>query len=116
MASLNFIEHTLQPRSHLVKREFSACVVLPYVSQVSERISQILRRFDVKVYHKPFFKLSNIFTLPKDPIVFDERCSVVYRIPRIVPESTSDKRETASKQESDSIEQPFDFCSLPNQL
>ena len=79
-----FIEHSLQPKRQ-IKEPCSIAptvhVVLPYVSRTSERIAQILRRFNVKVFHKPFFKLSNCFKLPKDPIVSEHVCGVVYKIP-----------------------------------
>ena len=43
-------------------------VSLPYIKGCSERISRVLKRFNIKSHYKPLNKLSNIFGLPKDPV------------------------------------------------
>ena len=55
-------------------------VVLPYVSGVSEKISRVLRPYNITVAHKPIHKISGFFPRPKskkDPVSATE---VIYMI------------------------------------
>ena len=58
----------------------SSRVVLPYVRGVSERISRILSKFNVRVSHKPLKKLCNFFPSLKDPVPFESTCGIVYEV------------------------------------
>ena len=54
-------------------------LTLPYVSRVSEKISNILYKFGVKVCHKPIRKVSSFLPV-RDKIDKSKTCGVVYRI------------------------------------
>ena len=56
-------------------------VSLPYIKGCSERISRVLKRFNIKSHYKPLNKLSNIFGLPEDPVEQSKKCGVVYEVP-----------------------------------
>ena len=56
-------------------------VSLPYIKGCSERISRVLKRFNIKSHYKPINKLINIFGLPKDPVEQNKKCGVVYEVP-----------------------------------
>ena len=60
---------------------YSKRVVLPYVKGCSERLSRVLRKYDVGVSFKPINKLHSIFGRQKDPVEPDQVCGVVYEIP-----------------------------------
>ena len=54
-------------------------VSLPYVFGVSEKISNILFKFGVKVCHKPLTKIGTFLPV-KDKIDVNKTCGVVYRV------------------------------------
>ena len=56
------------------------CIIIPYVRGVSERISKILKVFNVKVFYKAFCKLTSFFQIPKDSVPFDMIRGVVYHL------------------------------------
>ena len=47
----------------------------------SERLSRVLRKYDVDVCFKPFNKLHSIFGRQKDPVEPDQLLGVVYEVP-----------------------------------
>ncbi|KAL9951491.1 hypothetical protein ACROYT_G044160 [Oculina patagonica] len=55
-------------------------VVLPYAKGFSERISRVLKGFNVKVAHKPIRSIANILKKPKDKISEESSKGVVYKI------------------------------------
>ncbi|XP_031555559.1 uncharacterized protein LOC116292390, partial [Actinia tenebrosa] len=61
--------------------EDKGLVVLPYVQNLSERISRILARYNIKTCMKPCQKLRGFLSKPKDPIDKGSQTGVVYSIP-----------------------------------
>ncbi|XP_078343973.1 uncharacterized protein LOC144629608 [Oculina patagonica] len=55
-------------------------VVLPYAKGFSERISRVLKGFNVKVAHKHIRSIANILKKPKDKISEESSKGVVYKI------------------------------------
>ena len=58
----------------------SSCVTLPYVEGVTEKISRVLRRENIKVCYKPTTTLFQQFTKPKDKFPPEQTSGVVYNI------------------------------------
>ena len=82
---------------------FTGSVSLPYIKGCSERISRVLKRFNIKSHYKPLNKLSNIFGLPKDPVEQNKKCGVVYEVPcadcdKVYVGQTGNSLETRLKQ------------------
>ena len=82
---------------------FSGSVSLPYIKGCSERISRVLKRFNIKSHFKPLNKLSKIFGLPKDPVEQNKKCGVVYEVPcgdcdKVYVGQTGNSLETRLKQ------------------
>ena len=55
-------------------------VSIPYISGVSERISRILRKYDLNVAHQPTRKLRNELCHLKDKRSTGERAGVIYKL------------------------------------
>ncbi len=55
-------------------------VVLPYVKGVTEKISRVLRRENIKVCYKPTSTLSHQFPKPKDKLLPEQTSGVIYKI------------------------------------
>ena len=55
-------------------------VSIPYIPGVSERISRVFKKYDVKVAHQPTRKLRNELCHLKDQRPVQERAGVVYKI------------------------------------
>lgn len=55
-------------------------VCIPYIKGVSESIRRALIPLNIKTTFKPFIKLRNMLSKPKDPIPPDSRSGVVYRL------------------------------------
>ena len=58
----------------------SSCVTLPHVKGVTEKVSTVLRRENIKVRYKPTTTLSQQFTKPKDKSPPEQTNRVVYKI------------------------------------
>ena len=58
----------------------SSFVSIPYIAGTSERISRILKRYDVNVAHQPARKLKNEICHLKDRRSVNERAGVVYKL------------------------------------
>ena len=58
----------------------SSCLTLPYVKGVTEKVSRVLRRENIKVRYKPTTTLSQQFTKPKDKSPPEQTNGVVYKI------------------------------------
>ena len=58
----------------------SSCVTLPYVKGVTEKISRVLRRENIKVCYKPTTTLSQQFIKSKDKSPPEHTSGVVYKI------------------------------------
>ena len=63
-----------------LKEKTTRSVVIPYVKGLSERISRVLRPFQVSTFYKPINKISTILGLPKDPLKSEDVCGVVYQV------------------------------------
>ena len=59
---------------------FSSFTSIPYVQDVSERISRILTQVGIGVALKPHHTLSSLFRKPKDSINFEQKRGVVNQI------------------------------------
>lgn len=55
-------------------------VVIPYVKGLSEKITRVLRPFQISTFYKPINKISTILGLPKDPVKHEHVCGVVYQV------------------------------------
>ena len=55
-------------------------VSIPYIPGVSERISRVLNKYDVKVAHQPTRKLRNELCHLKDQRPVQERAGVIYKL------------------------------------
>ena len=55
-------------------------VILPYAKSFSERITKVLRSFNIKVAHKPIHSIPNILKKPKDKIEKEDSKGVIYKI------------------------------------
>ena len=53
---------------------------IPYIQGTSERISRILRSFNISVAHKPTVTLKNTLTNVKDPTDTKTRIETVYKV------------------------------------
>ena len=104
----NFPDHVIR-RSDTARIDrssevaFAGYVSLPYIKGCSERISRVLKRFNIKSYYKPLNKLSKIFGLPKDPVEQNKKCGVVYEVPcgdceKVYVGQTGNSLETRLKQ------------------
>ena len=65
------------PGDKNTKRNF---VVLPYNEGLSERISRLLGKHNIKVSHKPLRTVASFFKKPKDPQSKESERGAVYRI------------------------------------
>jgi len=63
------------------ERPTRGTVVLPYVEGVSEEISRILRKADVKTYYRPVTTLRDLLVKVKDRVPPVEATGAVYQIP-----------------------------------
>ena len=53
---------------------------LPYVKGLTERLAKTFRKFETKVYYKPFNTIRSQLVHPKDKTTLDKKCAVVYHI------------------------------------
>lgn len=63
-----------------VENERQPLIILPYVQGMSERISNVLKRHNITVAHKPVKTLSSVFRKPKDKLDRDCTTCVVYKV------------------------------------
>jgi hypothetical protein len=59
----------------------SGFVVLPYIKGVTEKLSRVLRRENIKVGYKPVNTLHQHFPKPKDKLTLGQTRGVIYKIP-----------------------------------
>ena len=69
-----------QPQQPQQPEQDRAFVVLPYIKDVSEKITRTLNKFNVRVSHKSTHTISSILKKPKDRIDKISTTGVVYRI------------------------------------
>ena len=79
---VNFIHSGCQPnrQQQMNDTDQRGFVILPYAKGFSERITKVLRDFNIKVAHKPIRTISNILKKPKDKIEKEASRGVVYKI------------------------------------
>ena len=58
----------------------SSCAILPYFKGVTEKVSRVLRRENIKVRYKPTTTLSQQFTKPKNKSPPEQTNGVAYKI------------------------------------
>ncbi|KAK3754655.1 hypothetical protein QZH41_003871 [Actinostola sp. cb2023] len=69
-----------QPQQPQQPEQDRGFVVLPYIKDVSEKITRTLNKFNVRVSHKSTHTISSILKKPKDRIDKSSTTGVVYRI------------------------------------
>ena len=70
----------VQPSSPTVEKVSVATISLPYIQGISEGIRRILSHLDIKVSLHPHLTLCCMLTKPKDPVPFDYRKGIIYKI------------------------------------
>ena len=78
----NFIYNGHQPnrQQEINDTDQRGMVILPYAKGFSEKITKVLRSFNIKVAHKPIRTISNILKKPKDKIEKEATRGIVYKI------------------------------------
>ena len=78
----NFIHNDCQlnRRQEMNSTDQRGFVILPYAKGFSEKVTNVLRSFSVKVAHKPIHTISNILKKPKDKIWKEAARGIVYKI------------------------------------
>ena len=61
--------------------DFSNYAVLPYINKISQPLTRLLKKHDVRVVSKPFKTLQQEFPSPKSRPLIDLQPYVVYKIP-----------------------------------
>ena len=61
--------------------DFSNYAVLPYINKISQPLTRLLKKHDVRVVSKPFKTLQQEFPSPKSRPPIDLQPNVVYKIP-----------------------------------
>lgn len=72
---------TQEKRTKEDEGESKGFVILPYIQNVSEKISRILTSYKIKTCMKPHQTLRNVLSRPKDPVEKKHQTGVVYSIP-----------------------------------
>jgi len=63
------------------ERRTRGVVVLPYVERLSEELSRVLRKADIKTYYKPVTTLRDLLVHVKDRVPQEESTGAIYQIP-----------------------------------
>ena len=58
----------------------SGYAVLPYIKELSESLTQVLRKYDIRVFNKPVGTLKQDFHSLKDRPKIEKQTNVVYKI------------------------------------
>ncbi|XP_013411770.1 uncharacterized protein LOC106174656 [Lingula anatina] len=55
-------------------------IVLPYCQGLSEKLSRVYKKYNIKLHHKPGWTLRQALVKPKDPLTQGEQCGVIYSV------------------------------------
>ena len=76
----------------------SGYAVLPYIKGLTEPLTRVLRKYDIKVSNNPVRNLQQDFPSPKDRPKIEKQTNVVYKIVKTARRVISVKRESVLKQ------------------
>ncbi|VDL96371.1 unnamed protein product [Schistocephalus solidus] len=78
----NFIQRNRQakPRQNLVAEQQKVWRALPYIDDVAEAVSNLLRTLGIGITHRPDSTIRNLVRRPKEPPPRGETSNVIYQI------------------------------------